>query len=112
MDGRAWFGQPIDRAFEAAVSRHQEGEGTAAPGGVRGSVQQTTTGAAEQSVRADTGRPRTDGQGTGGINTQPVREDERVELKRWSRTQDLNELDPSFRRLWANIESRDITMTL
>jgi len=46
-DGRVWFGQSIDRAFEAAVSRHQEGEGAAAPGGVRGSVQQTAAGAVD-----------------------------------------------------------------
>jgi len=94
--GRVWFGQPVATAVEAAVSRYQERTGTEDATGVRGSVQQTATATAEESSRADQSRTGTAVEGTGRINSPPVREDGRVELKHWSRKENLEELDPSF----------------
>ena len=96
--GRVRFGQPIDTAFEAAVSRYQEGTGAEDAGSVRGSVQQTAAVAAAEGTigAASTRQPEATVQRDGGINSPPVREDGRVELKHWSRKENLEELDPAF----------------
>ncbi len=60
--GRVWFGQPVATAFEAAVSRHQEGTAADDTAGVRGSEQ---TG--EVDARPDTTTQAADtGQSTAG----------------------------------------------